>query len=185
LRNDFTINNINISLENYLNIETNIFGYEILGIEIKNLINCENLKIMTSLYNNSIYINYTLGKNEIIKLEFSGINYNWFICNLQYNYKVIEPENEYNVYLNGFDGDNENYIQKEEYIGRLTYFDIILKENLSTECNNQNCDLCFMSNKSFCINCKYNYTFFIDGTKNCSDGIKIDIDDTNIISNNY
>ena len=104
---------------------------------------------MTSLYNNSIYINYTLVENEIIKLEFSGKNYNSFICNLQYNYKVIEPENEYNVYLNETDGDNETYIQKEEYIGRLTYFDIILKENLSTECNNKNCDLCFMSNKSF------------------------------------
>ena len=77
-------------------------------------------------------------------------------------------------------------MKKKVYIGRLTYFDIILKENLSTECNNQNCDLCFMNNKTFCINCKYNYTSFLDGTKNCSDDIKINIDDTNkIYSDNF
>ena len=171
LRRNFTINNINISLENNLIFENNIFGYKLSGIYIRNIINCDNLKIITSLYNNSIYLNYTLTKDEIIKLEFSGNNYKSFNCNLQYNFIITEPETLYSNYLVESDGD-EVIINEEYYIGRLTYFDIILKENLTDECNNANCDLCFISNKSFCINCKYNYTFFQDGTKNCSDSIQ-------------
>ena len=59
-------------------------------------------------------------------------------------------------------------MEKKEYFGRLTYYNIILNVILNFDCNDTNCDLCFMSNKSYCIICKYNYTYFQDGTKNCS-----------------
>ena len=157
LHNNVAITDIEVNLENEVRIENNIFGYEFLGIEIKDLVNCENLIIMTTLYNKNIYLNYTLQKNEIIKLKFSGNDYKSFICNLQYSYKVTESDLDvYNLYPNIIDestGTNENTnFTKEKYTGKLTYFDIKLNEDLTTNCNdNPNCAYCFESNKNVCL----------------------------------
>ena len=72
------------------------------------------------------------------------------------------------------DGENETKAEfnniKEEYIGRLTYYNITLNENLTTECEDPNCDLCLQNNSLFCILCKYNSTFSKDNkTKICLD----------------
>ena len=183
LKNNLTLSYININLENEVRIENNIFGNIFSGIEIINLQNCDNLKIKSSLHNDNIYSSYTLKKDEVIKLEFSGISYDAFTCNLQYSYKITEPDlNEYDRYpivLNGTANETNSNFEKEEYIGRLTYFYIILKEDLSNECNNYNCLLCFKNNKDFCMECKYNFTYFENG-KNCSDNI-IKIGDIEII----
>ena len=79
LYKNLTLDYISINLENEVRIENNLFGYVFDGIEIKELLNCENLKIKTNLSNDNIYLNYTLKRNEIIKIEFSGINYNAFV----------------------------------------------------------------------------------------------------------
>ena len=116
--------------------------------------------------NESIHPNYNLSKNETIKLEFSENSYNSFNCNLQYSYKITEPEiNEYNKYYINYDGndDDSSSFEKEEYIGRLTYYKIILKEDLSHECNNTNCILCFNNNKDFCLKCISKYTYSENG----------------------
>ena len=185
-RNNLTLNDIEINLENEVRIENNIFGYEFLGIEIKDLVNCENLIIMTTLSHN-ISLNYNLHKNELIKLKFSGIDYKAFICNLQYNYKVTEPDLDiYDIYPYIFDEFNETNIDpdfiKKEYTGRLTYFDIKLDEDLTTNCNDSlNCAYCFESNKNVCLECKYNFTFFADGTRNCSDKEEeVEVEETTI-----
>ena len=178
LHNNLTLNDIEINLEDKVRIENNIFGYEFLGIEINNLINCKNLIIMTTLYNDNIYLNYVLQKNELIKLKFSGTGYKAFICTLQYNYKVTESKLEvYDIYPNMIDGYNETNedidFKKEVYTGRLTYLDIILNEDLSTNCNDDiNCAFCFDNNKNVCLECKYNFTYFEDGKKNCSDKVE-------------
>ena len=166
-----TLDYININLTNEVRIENNIFGYVFNGIEIKELLNCENLKIKTNLSNNkSIYLNYILQNNEIIKLEFSGISYNAFVCNLQYNYIITEPDvnvyNQYNIDFQGTKSKNHQF-DKENYIGRLTYYNISLKEDLITNCSDINCGLCLKINNNLCINCKYNFTKFTNGTKFC------------------
>ena len=152
------INNIGINLKDYVKIENNVFGYKFSGIEIKNIDNCQNLRLFTPL-NDNIYINYTLRENEIIKLEleFIGMQYNAFKCHLEYNYKIIQPDlDEYDKYCIEKDENNINNNtitnEKEEFVGRLGYFDIILNDDLIFICNSQNCQLCFKNNSHICIN---------------------------------
>ena len=94
---------------------------------------------------------------------------------MQYSYKITEPDLDcYNTYPTYLDGENETKAEfnntKEEYIGRLTYYNITLNENLTTECEDPNCDLCLKNNSFFCKLCKYNSTFSKDNeTKICLD----------------
>ena len=165
LTSNSSLNNIEINLENEVRIENNIFGYIFSGIEINNLLNCGNLNLISILNNQTIHPNYILSKNEKIKMEFSGINYNAFICNLQYYYIITEPDlDEYDMYpilIDGYNETNDINYEKEEYYGRLTYYNITLKQNLSSECNDITCNICFMNNKSFCI--EYNSNFSYEG----------------------
>ena len=64
------------------------------------------------------------------------------------------------------DLNQNNYFEKEEYIGKLTYYNIILNETLTVSCNNINCDLCFDKNTSFCIICNV-FFIFEEGVKYC------------------
>ena len=175
--NNFTYyNNITINLTNEVRIENNIFGYVFSGIKIHDLFNCDNLIFYSCANKNAIYFNYTLEKNELISLELivkNATNFNNFTCILQYRYIVTEPDLEEkdkyaNITVDNFPQNYHPISEKEKYIGRLTYYNIILNEYLTTECYDINCALCFDKNISYCIICKYNYTYFEDGTKNCS-----------------
>ena len=159
LKRDLSLNNISINLENGVRIENNIFGHVFSGIIIKDLKNCENLKIKSTLYNDGIQSGYNLTKNEVMKLEFSGFGFNSFICNMQYSYKVTEPNlSEYDIYPIDIDGtreENSSNFEKEEYIGRLSYYNIILKEDLIIKCNISNCRLCVKNEPDLCMEYKY------------------------------
>ena len=185
LQNNLTQNYIEYNLENETRIENNIFGYIFSGIQIKDLINCEYLFIITSSHKNSILSNYNLTKNESIKfkLNVNCIKYNAFICNLQYTYKISEPNlSEYDNYPNIIDGFNESNpsdFQKEEYLGRLTYFNIILNKNLTSECNNENCTLCEMNNKNDCFEYKNNFNYSGNEENICFP------EETNFINSDY
>ena len=169
-------NNININLTKEVRIENNIFGYIFSGIEVYDLFNCDNLNFYSSINDKTIMKNYTLGKNETIKLDIvlnNISNFNNFTCILKYRYKITEPNlTQYDKCTydinNNFESNYNETLEKEEYIGRLTYYNIILNATLTDNCNNTSCALCFMKNVSYCIICKYNYTYFEDGTKNCS-----------------
>ena len=172
LKENLTLNYININLTNNIIIENNVFGYVFSSIKIKNLENCNNLVFYSENKNLTITQNYNLSQNETIKLKFSEINYDPFICNIQYYYIITEPDLEkYDLYPNITDGENEtSNFEKEEYIGRLTYYYIILNETLFTkECNNTNCDFCFIIDPSVCVKCKYGFTYIDDLNINCSD----------------
>ena len=154
---------INLENEKKPKIENNIFGYVFSGIIVSDLDNCDNLDLISSNSNTTIGPNCTLPINGSIKLGFNN-NYTKFICNIQYSYKVTEPDLEcYNRYIEYYDGDNETDDQfndeKTEYIGRLNYYNISLNESLIEDCKDPNCKLCLGSNSSFCIICKYNNTF--------------------------
>ena len=53
--------------------------------------------------------------------------------------------------------DEKNYYIKKEYIGKYYYFNIIINEDLISDCHNDLCDLCLINYT--CITCKYNSTF--------------------------
>ena len=167
----------NFSFDNYVNIDiekeikNNIFGYIIEDIFINDLFNCDYLKFFSSISTTKIYPNSTLKKNESINLNLSIGIYNEYNCTLKFTPIATEPdENIYDRYANSKDEINYNNsnFQKDDYFGRLTYFNIYLNEELTTSCFDNNCVLCPQNNKSFCIFCKYNFTY-IDGIKNCSE----------------
>ena len=162
-------NFVKINLTSEVRIENNIFGYAFSEIFINELFNCNNLKFYSSYTNNSINSNYNLSKNEIINLNLSINNYNEIKCVLKYRYIVIEPEvSIYNQHSNLTEGTNDiNLFVKDKYIGRLTYYNIILNQSLTKNCEN-NCALCPTNNLSFCIFCNSNFSLLEDGTKNCS-----------------
>ena len=72
-----------------------------------------------------------MSKNEIINLNLSINNYNEINCVLKYRYIVTEPEvNIYNQHSNLTEGTNDtNLFVKDKYIGRLTYYNIILNQS--------------------------------------------------------
>ena len=192
LYNNLTQNYIEYNLEEKTRIENNIFGYEFLGIKIKDLINCEYLFIITNFHKKSIYSNYNLTKNESIKFKLNANcnEYNAFICNLQYAYKISESNlTEYDNYPNIIDGFNETELsdfQKEEYIGRLTYFNIILQKNLTTKCNDENCILCELNKTDHCLEYKYNFNYSEKEEKICFDNyIGTDFINSDFIINNF
>ena len=169
---------IYINLEKGTRIENNIFGLVFSGIIISHLENCGNLKLTSSISGDIINPNYTLSKDESIKLDFNN-NYTKFICNIQYNYIVTEPELKcFDAYPKNYSGHNETPEEfntiKDKYIGRLNYYNIILNESLTTDCKDVNCELCLEKRNSSCIICKYNFTFSNDNqTKNCLEQIII------------
>ena len=65
--------------------------------------------------------------------------------------------NDIEIYKGNKIEDEKNYYRKYEYTGKSSYFNIIIKENLITNCNDDSCSLCF--NNYTCITCRYNYTF--------------------------
>ena len=173
---NYNHSDIYINLEKDAKIENNIFGYVFSGIIISHLENCDNLKLNSSISGDKINPNYTLTKNESIKLGFNN-NYTKFICNIQYRYIITEPELEcFDKYPKNYSGHNETpdefYTIKDKYIGRLNYYNIILNESLTTDCEDINCELCLEKSNSSCIICKYNFTFSADNKKNCLDQVK-------------
>ena len=92
-----------------------------------------------------------------IKIEFENNIYNKSEYKLEYSYIVTEQEYEefekYPINISTtFGNDNEEIFntQKQKYIGKLIYYYIILSEDLTIDCKNLSCALCFESNIS-CI----------------------------------
>ena len=171
--NDIAIESLEIDLKNYIKIENNIFGYIFNGIQIFNISNYNIIKLYSSKDDSIINDNYILTKDETIIIKFENNNYHIDNCSFFYYYIITEPEREiYDSYPShivlNFGDDNEEYFnsQKNEYIGRTSYFNIYLKDNLDTECN-KNCKLCLKDKPDFCITCNNNYYFELnnDGTK--------------------
>jgi hypothetical protein len=47
--------------------------------------------------------------------------------------------------------------KKKTYSGRLSYYNIYLKDSLTKDCLD-NCGLCYDDSEKKCISCKFNYT---------------------------
>ena len=140
-------------------MENNIFGYIYSGIQI--IENCDELKdiYLANLYNEKIYENYFLPQKEKVKLIIPKNDvYEPFTCKIKYAVVVTEPEySEYNKYpirINNIgESDNEeDFFYKKNYIGKYSFYNIILKDKLTEiNCENNNCDLCYYNNKTKCV----------------------------------
>ena len=160
--NNFKIDDFSINLANYVKIENNIFGLIFYGIKIIHIQNCENPHLISSLSNEIINSNYTLNKNEEIRLRFSENNFNnSFNCNIEYSYIITEPNlSIFDSYAKSIGENDENFFQQNLYNGKYSYFNIFLdKDLITTNCGDNNCFLCLNNNNSFCIKCKSNFVF--------------------------
>ena len=165
--NDIKIDNITINLKDNITIENNIFGYIYYGIKVKNLINCHDIELISNLNGTLINSGYILEENEEVKLQFVNNEYKAISCRIEYEYIITEPEfkdkdNYPELKDPNYGGEETEDIynsQKFKYKGRTTYYDIILENDLSINCQNINCELCIKNNINYCITCHSGFIF--------------------------
>ena len=175
------INNMTLNFKENIKIENNLFGYIIKGIKILNHPN--NTKLFfanndTEINDGDIFNNVSI---QLSLLSFNSI-YNITSISITFALVLTEPDLEefekYPNFIDNIDGifsQNENFIlKKEDYIGKVSYLKILIKNNLVTICNNENCNLCFEKLNNKCISCNYDFNYK-KGVKNCLN--KDDIND--------
>ena len=165
--NNIPINDIQIDLRDYIIIENNLFGYIYDTIFIQNIEGYENLKLFSSINPSEEIVNEkNISQNEKIIIAPINIanNYGLINCKFEYIYNVSNPQlSIYDTYADYIEGDDDtDYYSINQYSGRLNYYNIILKNELSTVCDNNDCALCLRNNKNYCITCKYIYNISKD-----------------------
>ena len=166
--NEISFKNLkyNFDLKDYIIIENNIFGYIYSSIVIKSLKDCENIELISSIKNNLITTEYKLLEEEIINITLNKANYNSFNCSIGYIYEVTESNYSTNIKYPTTtitvdeNGEIEELFNNKRkiYSGRLSYYNIYLKDTLTNDCLD-NCGLCYDDSEKKCISCKFNYTF--------------------------
>ena len=170
IENDFCFN-----LKEKMEIENNIFGYEYKGTLIIN-------------FPDNIYLK---NKGENIDKKFILYDDNCLTLSFPSNYSYLEAANytiEYAYVLKESDPLNiQRYIYLEDssiinnaeyiidyylnmnndYIGKSSNFNIIIKYPLTNNCQNYSCALCTGEENYMCVTCKYNFTFNSEGKKIC------------------
>ena len=187
--NEIKISNLILELNGEYIIENNIFGYIYSGIQI--IENCNELEdiYLANLNNEKINDDYFLPQKEKIKLVIPKNDvYEPFTCKIKYAAVVTEPEySEYNKYpikINkiGESDNEEDYFSRKNYIGKYSFYNIILKDKLTEiNCGNINCVLCYYNNIT---KCAYKYINDIN-SNSLTDNTSININnDLNEIKNN-
>jgi len=183
------ITDIIFNLEKYTIIENNLFGYVVKGIKIINF--PENIKLISTKTNSEINRGEILSENENFTISFPSNNYVTNKYTIEYALVATEAEwNKANSLLIKFDkeygdeNEDKNTYGGGTYIGRTSNFNIIIDNELSTECGDY-CSLCLLNNKNHCITCKDEY-HFEGGEKICEGNNKsiVDLSDLTPIDNN-
>ena len=167
-KNEINLKNleINIDLSKHVLIENNIFGYASSGIKIS-FKNCDEIEFNRES-------DLLLQENEIITAKFNKIkNYDLINCTIEFAYQIKEPnyetfENLADKIITAYGNDNKQIFEDKKnnlYTGRLSYYNIYLKDSLTNNCNN-NCSLCYDNNNKDCISCISNYIIKEDKNKN-------------------
>jgi len=168
--NNKTMNDeIIINLEEKLVIENNLFGYVFKGTKIINYSN----EISLINNNNTIIFGNIIESGEEIRLKFkSNKFYNKGNYSIEFAYVLTEPDygtiNKYMAFINETYGNlkknEKEYYQNHEYTGKYSNFNAIISDNLTTECEEENCSLCYANRIQECITCKD--IFYINKTNN-------------------
>ena len=164
-------NNLSIDLKNHVRIDNNVFGLIYSKIIIKEIENCNNIGLISSINTDTnININYEMGKNEKIKLNFNSLNI--FNCMISYIYQITEPDftiyNNYAERYTDYGEDTEDIFNNatSTYESRKLYYYMLLDQNLVIECLDENCDLCPENRLDYCLVCRFDYTIN-NGAKIC------------------
>ena len=150
--NNNSINNIILDLSENITIDNNIFGYIYDGIQIQNISKSGYIYLKSTELGVEIEMNKTVNKSEKYKIEFRGNIYNISFCKLEYSYIVTEPEfeeyEEYPIYIDNISNYTKDHFnqQRQKYIGKTIYLNIFLNEDLTINCKNISCSLCFANN---------------------------------------
>ena len=190
---EYSINNnidyILIDLSKNFRIENNIFGYYLNGIIIfectlENGINFYDWKSGRLLdfedYDSDDY--YRNPEENILKIELSDDLIEEKTIYLTVVYWISEPNNleDFNQYCDSYNNKygnvtNEEFSQESSIKTSLEYnYYINIIEELSRECNDNNCTLCLYNDKDYCLVCKdenftiiYNDSFKYNKKKIC------------------
>ena len=174
------VNNLKIDLKKNIKIDNNIFGYIISNIYIVNIQGPSNDYISYSSKDESKIIieNYKMELDENIIFKYIGSEKYIPLINKTIEYYIIATEPEYNIYdiyPDEIEGENdENDFNKEEYIGKLSYYYIKSDLEYSFNCSDRNCILCKKEFEEYCISCKYGYSLSDTNGKICNES-KIDL----------
>ena len=169
-----SFSNIYINPKENCFINNNLFGYIFYGIKIMDF--SEGYELKSKNNNTEINKNSILINNDQIEFVLSKkIN---FQQNGKIEYAMVLTEPDYNEfsqyspiidnsYCGGVD-DEENFFNKNLYVGKTSYINIIIDSELITNnCDNdENCALCFKEDSNYCITCKYSYKI-INSEKKC------------------
>ena len=169
---NITMNNLTIFLRDKEKIDNNIFGHEYYGIEILNKIIPNNIALKLSKDSSvEIIINSILHEGEDILITFLNDN-KLFSCEIWF--KTIYTETNYNKYdqyakmiVNNGNDDEETFnSHKKLYYGRETFFNLTADKEFTNNCNNENCSLCLLNDKNYCVKCKEKFTYEIQTINN-------------------
>ena len=156
------------NLRDFTFFENNIFGYIYSQIKIIEIKGCEMFNIFLNK-NETLKVDYILKNGDIIKL-FLLNKYKPFSCQIKYIFYATELDYKrsykYAIHeeiISKNNTFNEEFYndQREIYEGRIGYYKIELKNNLSDTCEG-NCRFCSInSNKKMikCLICKYDSEF--------------------------
>ena len=176
--NDIKINNINLEIKNLCKIENNVFGHILIGCKIieiyKNGNGYLSLEDGTEIQKDMI-----LEMNTTLKLVIpkNGNIYSKFSYIIKYACQAKEPEYEEHIKYPIFIGDTgtsnkeENFYesQRKTYLGRYSYYNFSLINELTEEDCDEKCELCYNTNKNKCVTCKYNDFDLLEDYKICNE----------------
>ena len=147
---------------NEITIENNIFEHEIKSILFRKM-NCSDFLLISNKTNDLLKGNdLLLNKDEKIKVLLTKNGHKKSICTMEFNPKITEcPLTKIEKYadkINNSYGDNfeDKYFTPIEYLGKTSYFNFIINKDISSNCNEINCELCILENKTSCILFKEN-----------------------------
>ena len=157
------IASIGFNLEKNTKIENNLFEYYFYRIQIINYsgnITLKSTKTNSTIDRNSKYI-MTKGENFTIEYESNDIYYTGKYI-IEFALVISDSnysENDIDLLLKKDSPGNPNVLQKEillnNYIGKASYYSIIIEKDLTTiKCDNF-CSLCLKEQKDICITCKF------------------------------
>ena len=174
---------IEIDLDEDLKFESNIFGYVFSSKTIKDIVYAGHYKFFSSKnQTKEIEIGSVLDINEKLKLKYVGDsdNYETMEITISYYYNITEPELDiYNNYPEDIEGDDDELFEYTQYVGRSNNFLIFLGSTLTTNCENNECVICYKDTQNYCLSCKHDFLITFDFGflfKKC-----IDSNDTDLI----
>ena len=157
-------------------IENNIFGFFFVGIKIYNF--TDGLKLIDSENQKEIKKGDIISNNTDIELILTNEINIQSSGRIEYSMTVMEPDYEtYNSFTidinNTYCGENcddentINYFSKQNYFGRISYYDITFDLTKITKDCNENCVVCVKNSDRSCIVCRYLYDEILYSGKLC------------------